>query len=768
MAITVDWPTKVVLIPKGEASISTIVSVSPDIYEYDLDLLRLELKAIESSEEGIPFDDIHFHTAPFTIGNVQLARVVGIINGYTIEFENGQYQVNYVGANTDFSEAVNRVINQVSVTPQNSAGLITTASTIQLISSAVWETEQAAHVAAATMGFVLNQITYQNKIWLDPLNSTGNAVPGQVAGINGTPSSPVITVGDAKALADALSISTYQILSTTTLDRDHPRWEFVGSTDVLFDPGGYDLTSVELQGLCLVGDFGGYRVSARESVLGDVEGFSQAINLVGDFEGCLLTKAGARLATGSTVIAHSHSSVPGNLRPVVDFNGVIGATLSLRSYSGGLELTNMTDPSNLATTEFVAGRLTLGPTNTGGFISARGIATIEDTSAGTVVDTAALVNKVDVTSEVWQEVASSHVTPGTMGSTLAFNAYQGSIWIDALNLSGNAASGTVPGINGLPTYPVLSTADARVLADAVGFKSYKLMSSVTLTEDTLGWEYFGPTEDSVLSLNGHNINHSRFSDLTLTGACAGELHTWRCRLVDMLNLEGDFEGCTLVGTNIAGSELHLFHCKAEGHPIIDLSGHSETSFSSYIGRIELRGITSGEVYFNLLGGEVTLAPSCTGGGVEFSGAGELVDSSEGTTVTGELLNTGSVTDKVWDEPLVGHSISGSTGEAQASQGNVGEAVLDALLDGHFDSGSVGEALTLIKGLVQSNYMVDSTSFNAAGLMTGGRFRIFDTGAEVTAATDGGTGQGEVAIFTVTAETESGDASKLKFYKVSRN
>jgi hypothetical protein len=48
----------------------------------------------------------------------------------------------------------------------------------------------------------------------------------------------------------------------------------------------------------------------------------------------------------------------------------------------------------------------------------------------------------------------------------------------------------------------------------------------------------------------------------------------------------------------------------------------------------------------------------------------------------------------------------------------------------------------------------------------GNFRW--TGAQVSAATDGGIGQGEIATFSVSAETEVGDSSKLKFYKVSRD
>ena len=45
-----------------------------------------------------------------------------MINGYTIEFENGSYQVNLTGANNNLLDA--RVQNQVSLNASNSAGAV--------------------------------------------------------------------------------------------------------------------------------------------------------------------------------------------------------------------------------------------------------------------------------------------------------------------------------------------------------------------------------------------------------------------------------------------------------------------------------------------------------------------------------------------------------------------------------------------------------------------------------------------------------------------
>ena len=64
-------------------------------------------------------------------------------------------------------------------------------------------------------------------------------------------------------------------------------------------------------------------------------------------------------------------------------------------------------------------------------------------------------------------------------------------------------------------------------------------------------------------------------------------------------------------------------------------------------------------------------------------------------------------------------------------------------------------------------MLDTTVYNADNLLTSGRIRIFTTKAEVDAATDGGTSEGEIAIFTIAAVEEVADGALLKTYKVVR-
>jgi hypothetical protein len=119
MAIAVDWITREVTIPK--ADLLLVQSTPTEIRQLDLNLFRLELKELESGQQGVPYLITHNHVKPITVGGVTLARVVELVNDYTVTFEDGQYAVNLLGANSNVGDRVN--VNSVSVRSSNSAGL---------------------------------------------------------------------------------------------------------------------------------------------------------------------------------------------------------------------------------------------------------------------------------------------------------------------------------------------------------------------------------------------------------------------------------------------------------------------------------------------------------------------------------------------------------------------------------------------------------------------------------------------------------------------
>lgn len=135
MALSVNWITKVITVPQSD-----LTFISGTLYELDTEAFRLELHGIMAGEVGMSFIDSFQHNTEVTVAGVTYARFIEIINGYTVEFEDGQYAVRLVGSNNNIFDEGVIVRNQVSVIPTNSAGLIRTD---------VAEKPTQSHVAAA-------------------------------------------------------------------------------------------------------------------------------------------------------------------------------------------------------------------------------------------------------------------------------------------------------------------------------------------------------------------------------------------------------------------------------------------------------------------------------------------------------------------------------------------------------------------------------------------------------------------------------------------
>jgi hypothetical protein len=120
MVTTIDWPTKVINVPRADMTL--IQTVPFEVRELDINAFRLDLKDLEDTADGMAFERTHTHNTTVTIAGVTLARVVEIINGYTLTFEDGSYAVSLIGANSNLAEVIN--LNSVSVRSANSAGLI--------------------------------------------------------------------------------------------------------------------------------------------------------------------------------------------------------------------------------------------------------------------------------------------------------------------------------------------------------------------------------------------------------------------------------------------------------------------------------------------------------------------------------------------------------------------------------------------------------------------------------------------------------------------
>lgn len=125
MALSIDWATGVISVPKADLTL-----VTGTLYKLDTQAFRLELKALESSVYGIVNLRNQRHSTEVTVGGITYARAIQIQAPYSVEFEDGQYSVRLEGSNNNIwdIEAGILVQNQVQVIPTNAAGLIVVTS----------------------------------------------------------------------------------------------------------------------------------------------------------------------------------------------------------------------------------------------------------------------------------------------------------------------------------------------------------------------------------------------------------------------------------------------------------------------------------------------------------------------------------------------------------------------------------------------------------------------------------------------------------------
>jgi hypothetical protein len=119
MAISIDWISRVISVPQAD-----LTMLSATEYELDTDAFHITLRDLEASEPGAPWPTTHTHNTEAVLGGITFARLIEIIGGYTVTFENGSYAVTLVGSNNNILDVAN--LNSVSIRPTNSAGLIVT------------------------------------------------------------------------------------------------------------------------------------------------------------------------------------------------------------------------------------------------------------------------------------------------------------------------------------------------------------------------------------------------------------------------------------------------------------------------------------------------------------------------------------------------------------------------------------------------------------------------------------------------------------------
>ena len=346
-ALFVHWPSKVIFGPKFESVL--IQSVPMEVRQLDINIFRLALKDIED-DEGMSFKDTHRHNTTVSVGGAVLARVVEIINGYTVTFEDGEYAINLVGANSNIGDVVN--VNRVSVRSANSAGL-------QDLNS-------------------LQAASFAGGVAID----TSSAFVGTAFPV-GTRSQPVNNLVDAISIAATRGLKNIFVANSLTISGINlsDKYLFIGDsihTAVTIDASA-DVTQCEFRNMTVSGTLVG------QALLRDC-----AVTSISMTDGNLFSCAviGSISISGATqcTVLDCYSAVPDVATAVAfDFlNATPGHVLIVRGWKGDLRLINCSS-TVYADIGMIAGHVSVESSVSAGIFGFYNGAIVESSAVGTTV-----------------------------------------------------------------------------------------------------------------------------------------------------------------------------------------------------------------------------------------------------------------------------------------------------------------------------------------------------------------------------------------------
>ena len=376
MAITIDWLTFVINIPKADL---TLIQAEPtEIRELNLNDFRLILKDLEDDADGMGFQKTHEHYPEATVGGVTLARVINILDPYTITFEDGQYAVNLVGANSNVGDKTN--VNQVSIRSANSAGLISNAD--------------------------IEYSSYENGVAVDESSGvTGTTHP------RGTKRMPVNNLTDAMLIAAYRGLDIIYALGDLTISGgDYSDMIFVGESagkTTITVNATANVTNCEFLEASVQGTLNGLTLGIKNCEILDLSGFN------GEMFNCILKGVLCLTGSPSINIVGCADGLPGAGVPTIDCGGS-GRSLGIWGYHGGLKLINKSGSESVSA-NLDSGRLILDSTVTNGNFIVRGNGTLEDNSSGTNVDSRGLLSRDKIAESIWNEPMDNYQTTGTFG-----------------------------------------------------------------------------------------------------------------------------------------------------------------------------------------------------------------------------------------------------------------------------------------------------------------------------------------------------------------
>lgn len=309
MAISIDWGERIILVPKDDL---TLIQLAPtEIREMNLNWFRMQLKDLEDSDLGMVNPDTHMHNTEVVLGGLTFARVIAIINGYTITFEDGQYAVNLVGANSNVADMVN--VNQVSVRSANSAGMTSSPD--------------------------IEYSSFAGGVNLDMTSSyAGTVFPV------GTPRQPVNNLADAMLIANYRGFNKIYVIGDAVIDSggDYSNMVFIGSS--------HEKSTLTISDESNVSRCEFYDCKVEGTLDGDALLTNCMIEdlayVNGEIKECVLKPPGVITLGGTdhAILVRCVTECTAGGDPVTIDMGGAGQPLAIRDLSGAILIRNKTGP----------------------------------------------------------------------------------------------------------------------------------------------------------------------------------------------------------------------------------------------------------------------------------------------------------------------------------------------------------------------------------------------------------------------------------------
>jgi hypothetical protein len=300
-----------------------------------------------------------------------------------------------------------------------------------------------------------NHAKYANgSVWIDSV--TGSA--GAVSYTNGIQSNPVLTIADAKSIADNLLLKKFyaQARSNVTLVAAMSGYNFSGDNWILA-LGGQAITNSAFIGARSVTGVSSSAAAASVPLFRDCE-FGDVTIPASDLCHCRFSSVATFVGGGNYDIVDCTSVVAGTAAPVFDVNSVVNTNISFRRWSGGITINNIAASTVISIDAISGGTVTLNGAD--GNVQVRGMVTVVDNRTGTptlgqnqVLNRTVLATPTNITAGVITRVDSnvslaagtwSGVTVGT--NNIAAGTYSG-VTVGTNNIGPGSYSGvTIAGV----------------------------------------------------------------------------------------------------------------------------------------------------------------------------------------------------------------------------------------------------------------------------------------------------------------------------------